>query len=747
MKLPQWWFRAHPLRANVRRTGFIRTTSRKEEHPPRRRGAFIVLSAFCLIACFAFVSMAVDIGYLVLTKTEMQNAVDSAAIAAAQEITEAIKTAPDDVEDITLHAETAAREVARQIAELNETYINKDVDVIFGARSLNEDTGEYEVTWNAHPSNVVKVIARRDNEDTSAPDGKLSLFFSGVTGDRYAKLQTEAIAYVEARDIVVVHDFSRSMNFDSYFNDEASAHLSQSQIENNLGLVWTDLNISLGNMSFTPQYLSLGKTSNTVTTGVTFKYDDCSVTTSSELRKVKIRYTDGGEHTFSGLSGQTANLDGIKDIETVWITSEGPPGDFVVSNSGIDVTFPQDRLSAITNSPDPIRELYVGFTDETDDYIYFGNGGPLTYEYTATTTIDYVYVEVLDGRSFWYYFDAPDGENPSVVERYDDTNDAVRQAFGLTDSYPYPDGSWNGFINHCRNGSELIANGYREMYGGLTWTDYTLRYNSGSWETPDLWKTRHYPFHAIKEGHFLFCDFGFGDQLGMVSYDTHHRREDYLNDPNPEIPLVDITSDPITNDYQALKDLMAYRQAAHYAYATNMGGGLKDAITLLNDAKRDGARPTILLMTDGNTNTIDEGEDTSLPADWDWDTLLDYDGDGNSDYSTTSDQKKYVLRLAYEAVQSDYTIHTMAVGIDADRNLMRAIAHIGKGSFIDVPGGVSVNDMTADIEEGFQALLGNISRHDDRPRRGVARSKQESRRSPASPAPLASPRPYGSARR
>ncbi|WP_417850533.1 pilus assembly protein TadG-related protein [Thalassoglobus sp.] len=708
MKSPQWWLRAHPLRAVVHRTRFLRTASRKEDDPPPRRGAFIVLTAFCLVACFAFVSLAIDIGYLVLTKTQLQNAVDSAAIAAAQEITEAIKTAPEDVENITLYAEEAAREVARQIAELNETYINKEIDVIFGARMLNEETGQYEVNWGVHPSNVVKVVARRNNEDSTAPDGKLALFFAGVTGDKYAKLQAEAIAYVEARDIVVVHDFSRSMNFDSYFNDEAAAHLSKSQIESNLGLVWSDLGLSLGNMAFSPQYLSLGRTTNGITTGVTFKYDDCTVTTSSTLRSVKIRYTDGGERTFSGLSGQTANLDGSKDIATVWITSEGPPGDFVVSNSGIDVTFPNDRLSATTNSPDPIRELYVGFTDNSDDYVSFGSGGPLTYEYTSTKTIDYVYVEVQDGRSFWYYFDAPDGENPNVVERYDDTNSAVKQAFELTGSYPYPGGSWDSFINHCRNGSELAANGYREMYGGLTWTDYTLRHQSGHWETPDLWKTRHYPFHAIKEGHFLFCNFldklGFGDQLGMVSYDTNHRREDYLNDPDPAIPVVDIRHDPITHDYYALKDLMAYRQAAHYSYATNMGGGLKDAISLLDDAKRDGARPTILLMTDGNTNTIDSGEDTSLPSGWNWDEMLDYDGDGNADYSTSSSQKRYVLRLAYQAVESDYTIHTMAVGIDADRDLMRAIAHIGKGHFIDIPGGVSVSDMTADVEAAFHKI-------------------------------------------
>lgn len=59
-----------------------------------RRGAFLVLSAFCLTGCLAFVSLAVDIAFLNLTKQQMQNGVDSAALAAAQEITAAVNTAP-----------------------------------------------------------------------------------------------------------------------------------------------------------------------------------------------------------------------------------------------------------------------------------------------------------------------------------------------------------------------------------------------------------------------------------------------------------------------------------------------------------------------------------------------------------------------------------------------------------------------------------------------------------------------------
>ena len=47
---------------------------------------------------------------------------------------------------------------------------------------------------------------------------------SGNTG---TAVQSESIAYIEPRDMVVVHDFSRSMNFDSYYSDETGNTLTQ----------------------------------------------------------------------------------------------------------------------------------------------------------------------------------------------------------------------------------------------------------------------------------------------------------------------------------------------------------------------------------------------------------------------------------------------------------------------------------------------------------------------------------------
>lgn len=682
----------------------------RQDETTSRRGAFIVLSAFSLVACLAFVSLAVDIGFLNLVKQRMQNSVDAAALAAAQEITTAVNNAPPDVQDVTQYAREQARLVAAHVAELNGVFVDSNLDVVFGRRYFDDATQKFVVGWNTSPSNVVKVIARRDNNDPAASDGKLPLFFAGVTGNKYTTVRAEAVAYVESRDIVVVHDFSRSMNFDSYFSNETVAHLTDAQIEENLALVWSDLQMpNTGTLTFNPQHLTLSQTSNGVSATVTFKYDDLTVTSNGDIEQVVVQYSDGNQQTFSGLSGNSINIDGSKNISTAWVTARGPNSNqpITVTNQGISVTFAGDHKSITMSSPKRIRELYVGFVDSSTYYHSYGSSGPYNGSYSASKEIDYVYLEIRDGRSYWYYFNAPNGGNAAELQ-FDDTNTAVKQAFGLTGSYPYPQGSWDKFINHCRNYSEFPSRGYRETYGGLTMANYLLREESGHWETPDLWKTRHYPFHAIKEGHMLLCDFlenlGFDDHVGMVSYDTYHRQEKILNESDPSIPYVNVTNDPITNDYTAIKNLMQYKQAAHYAYATNMGGGLEDGISLLLDHSRDGARRTILLMTDGNTNTIDSGKSTTLPAGWDWDELFDYDGDGNRDYYTNTSQRKYVLRVASEAVANGMTIHTMSVGVDADRNLMRAIAHLAGGHYIDVPGGFSVSSMQAEVEQAFHRI-------------------------------------------
>jgi len=125
-----------------------------------------------------------------------------------------------------------------------------------------------------------------------------------------------------------------------------------------------------------------------------------------------------------------------------------------------------------------------------------------------------------------------------------------------------------------------------------------------------------------------------------------------------------------------------------------------------NGYARYGARPTMIIMTDGQTN---QGPGNwSLPSGWDWSDWTDYDDDGDSDYSTSDKKKQYAFWEATEAIQQGVTIHTMSVGVDADRDLMEAIAFAGNGVWMNVPGGTTVAQMESELMDAFRQIAAKV---------------------------------------
>src|SRR5688572_25780533 len=92
-----------------------------------RRGAFLVFACFCLVLAIMFVALGIDLGVVQLTKTRLQNAVDAAALAAAQEITASLEGESEgDVGDANSIAVGAAKAMAQQVTNLNGIYIDPD---------------------------------------------------------------------------------------------------------------------------------------------------------------------------------------------------------------------------------------------------------------------------------------------------------------------------------------------------------------------------------------------------------------------------------------------------------------------------------------------------------------------------------------------------------------------------------------------------------------------------------------------
>jgi hypothetical protein len=249
-----------------------------------------------------------------------------------------------------------------------------------------------------------------------------------------------------------------------------------------------------------------------------------------------------------------------------------------------------------------------------------------------------------------------------------------------------------------------------KKYGYRTLMSYLEDQRFDPSQSEDLWRTPHYPYEAVKKGSSQFLNFlkdlDFGDEVGLVMYGQWAEKQFGHSDGEVSI---DISSNPITDDYDKINTMQLRHQAGEYAGWTAMGDGILKAKELLvgtggsdTGYTRYGARPTMLVMTDGQTNQKPAG--WSMPAGFSWAEFTDYDADGDADYSASNAEKKYAFYMAVQAAQRGITIHTLAVGTDADRDLMRAIAYVGGGIFIDVPGGG-----TADMESALQEAFGQIA--------------------------------------
>jgi len=559
----------------------------------------VVTSAVLVSALLAFVAFTVDTGNIALTKARMQNAVDAAALAASQEIVSAVESAGEgegSASGASAGAIAAARAKAVEVAASNDVFVDADLDVKFGRRSLNPSTGEWEILWDVEPYNVVKVSARREKDDTSLPDGRLKLFFGWAVGMTTAGLHTSAIAFVEARDIVVVLDYSGSMSFDSQFR-AMSTGIGKAAVEANLDEIWDTL----------------------------------------VLDDPKFSDTDRSKFPATGF--------------------------------GLVNSYQGTLLSEINGDP------------TIDDW----------------TVVDALGLNAMDANGKLLYPFPQEG-------KYND---------GTPKGEPGPSMSttrWKDYVHWVRTNGNVSNNGYRDRYGYRTLAGFLIEMRPTNAASEDLWRTPHYPFHAMKEGvtrltEFL-TDLDFGDFLGLVTYDTSARWEEGLDDLSSG-GYVDLEGTLITDNYAGIDQIQRHKQAGHYNSNTALGDGIKKARELLLSSHgRAGAKPTMVVLTDGNATVLPSG--WSPPAGWNWNELTDYDHNGTADYSTSDSKKWYAFYEAKLSIDAGITIHTLALGENSDHDLMQAIAFAGSGAFVSVPGGASFAEVEEEVLAAFQQIAGRV---------------------------------------
>ena len=165
----------------------------------------MILAAVFLIVTLAFATFSVDFGYVVLVNQEMQSAVDSAALAAAQEL----QLAPDGGQDQVIDA--AIDLAAANQVDGRNLVLQRNSDVEIG--NWDEVSGQFTPFTGSDLTlaNAVRVSGKMNKARQNA----VNLFFAPVMGDGTHEVADEAIAVIgrtRMRDVMLVIDCSGSMS-------------------------------------------------------------------------------------------------------------------------------------------------------------------------------------------------------------------------------------------------------------------------------------------------------------------------------------------------------------------------------------------------------------------------------------------------------------------------------------------------------------------------------------------------------
>lgn len=167
-----------------------------------RRGAISILAAVLAVVLLGMVAFAVDIGYILSSKEEIQRTADSAALAAAWEFADCL-TEGDSVSDAIASARTEANTYAQLnfVGNLGPAIDSNASnaaggDLVFGyINDFSNPNAPFDTTATDR-FNAVRVKVRRD----SNMNGELPLFFARIFGNDSQSVQAKATAAL-ARDI------------------------------------------------------------------------------------------------------------------------------------------------------------------------------------------------------------------------------------------------------------------------------------------------------------------------------------------------------------------------------------------------------------------------------------------------------------------------------------------------------------------------------------------------------------------
>lgn len=179
-----------------------------EQHfPGNRSGAVLILVSLLMIVLLAMVAFAIDVGYIVLVRQQLQNASDSGALAGAGSTPllayEAAFSADSERDLLRTLAVNNSHAEAKKFAQEHEAGATKvsvkDTDIQVGYyNSALSGTGFTTNIPLLEFPNAVRVTTRRDE---SVSPGRLKLLFAHVLGVSHSRLQATATAAYESNSM------------------------------------------------------------------------------------------------------------------------------------------------------------------------------------------------------------------------------------------------------------------------------------------------------------------------------------------------------------------------------------------------------------------------------------------------------------------------------------------------------------------------------------------------------------------
>lgn len=309
--------------------------------PSRRRGAIIVLTAVLLIVLMALLALTIDTGYMYTMQTELDRSVDAAALAGAATLVEGADQASDQVVEYLVRNPVGGSSRSIEDERLAE----------FTAQFLADHANDYELrigNWNSDTGQLEPAEKYPSAVEVSMQYPNLPLFFGRVLGKDSFAIQSTAVAMYQPRDIVLVLDFSGSMNDDSEF--KSISKFGKDAIMAGLAQIYTELGAPVyGDMQFDPEYITVegvdpvDGTMPKIT--VEYRYTAVHVTSTLNLSVVIVKYSDGSTQKYGSLAGLSGTFGNGKAIEYVWVKS-GNNARWPGSDYGEQFDFPSSTIRA-----------------------------------------------------------------------------------------------------------------------------------------------------------------------------------------------------------------------------------------------------------------------------------------------------------------------------------------------------------------------------------------------------------------